>query len=268
MGSYDVLAAQAEVVKQFVITPAAGKRLIARALAAHPLIRAALETRTIVIVAGTTNGYVAEEILATLPGSPSFARRRFFRGVTLPPGRPVTAQGRLADGSAFPGDVVLEKGVWIKDKTIDQVVDGLNEGDIIIKGANALDITHRRAAILIGNPRLGTIGWALQAVVGRRVRLILPVGLEKRVPGDLDELARRLNAPGALGARLMPVPGLVFTELDAIASLTGVAAEVVAAGGVGGAEGCVWLAVSGAAAQVAQAEALIRAVAAEPPFEM
>ncbi len=257
-----------DVVKSFVVTPAAGKRLIAKALAVHPRIQAALPARRVVIVAGTTNAYVAEELLAQLGAGADFARRRFFRGITLPPRRATTAAGRLPDESGFPGDVVLDKGVWLKGQTLFDVADDLKEGDVIVKGANALDLAHQRAAILVGNPRGGTIGAALLAVVGRRVQLILPVGLEKRVPGDLEALAARLNAPGAHGLRLLPVPGLVFTELEALALLTGARAELVAAGGVGGAEGCLWLAVSGPAAQVEAAEQLLRTVAGEPPFEV
>ena len=52
-------------MKQFLITPSAGKRLIAKTLAKHPAIVKALRNGTLVIVAGTTNGYVAEEILKT-----------------------------------------------------------------------------------------------------------------------------------------------------------------------------------------------------------
>ena len=92
----------------------------------------------------------------------------------------------------------------------------------------------------------------MQAVIGRRVRLIVPVGLEKRINGNLDELAAKLNAPGANGLRLLPIPGQVFTEIDALAQLTGAAAELFAAGGVCGAEGGVWLAVNG---QLSQEEA-------------
>ncbi len=50
-------------MKQFVITPACGKRLIGKALAVHPAMLDSLKSGTVVIVAGTTNGYVAEEIL-------------------------------------------------------------------------------------------------------------------------------------------------------------------------------------------------------------
>src|SRR5512139_2121125 len=144
-------------VKQFVLTPAAGKRLIARALALHPMIQRALKSAVIVIIAGTTNGYIAEEILATLAGHEGFSRSRFVRGVTLPPKSVITSTGRLPDESAFPGDVVLHKGVWNKGQTIFDVVDSLQEGDIVLKGANALDWAGKRAAILIGHPKGGTI---------------------------------------------------------------------------------------------------------------
>jgi hypothetical protein len=255
-------------MKQFVLTPAAGKRLIGRASAQHPAVQAALQTGTVVIVAGTTNGYVAEEILTRLGAAGQFDRQRFFRGVTLPPAQATTATGRLPDESRFPGDVVIVDGRWQPGQTIFDVVDHLKEGDVILKGANALDLSRHRAAILVGHPKGGTIAVALQAVAGRRVRLILPVGLEKRVSGELDDLARILNAPGGKGPRLLPVPGEVLTELDAIARLTGARAELVAGGGVGGAEGSVWLAVTGTPEQEEAADALVKSVAAEPPFTL
>jgi hypothetical protein len=251
----------------FSLTPAAGKRLIAKALAVSPAILTVLKSGTLVIVAGTTNGYVAEEILASIGAGKDFSRRRFFRGITLPPKHSTTDAGRLPDESEFPGDVILEKGVWNKGKTIFDVIDVLKEGDIILKGANALDLERRRAAVLIGHPKAGTIGAAVQAVAGRRVRLILPVGLEKRIAGGLDDLTALLNAPGTAGPRLMPAPGEVFTELDALKSMTGAECRLAAAGGVCGAEGSVWLAVRGTAEQAAKAEEIIRTIASEPPFE-
>jgi len=257
-----------EPMKQFVLSPAAGKRLIGKALASHPAIQEALDSGTVAIIAGTTNGYVAEEILAKIGQAEGFSRQRFFRGITLPPWMPTTEVGMIPDQSDFPGDVIISKGVWQKGKTILNVVDSLKEGDVILKGANALDPSRRRAAVLIGHPKGGTIALALQAVVGRRVRLILPVGLEKRVFGDLDDLAVRLNAPGAEGPRLLPVTGEVFCEIEAISQLTSAEAELVASGGVFGAEGSVWLAVSGSEVEMVAAEKLLKAVAAEPGFEL
>jgi hypothetical protein len=65
---------------QFVLTIAAAKRLIGKALAVHPTIKAALSSATLVIVAGTTNGYAAEEILKYLGQAEEFSKRRFFPG--------------------------------------------------------------------------------------------------------------------------------------------------------------------------------------------
>ncbi len=254
-------------MKQFIITPAAGKRLIGKALAAHPAILKAIESGTVAIIAGTTNGYVAEELLSDIGQIEGFSKNAFFRGITLPPTCSTTKNGRRPDESGFPGDVIIVNGTWQRGKTIFDVADDLKEGDVILKGANALDLQRKRAAILIGHPKAGTIGVALQAVTGRRVRLILPVGMEKCVPGDLDRLAVKLNSPGSDGARLLPVPGEVFTEIDAVNLLTGATAEIIAGGGVCGAEGSVRLAVSGDKSQLESADALLRSVSLEPMFK-
>jgi len=253
-------------MKQFVLSPAAGKRLIGKGITGHPEIVKALQNNTIVIIAGTTNGYVAEEILKGLQKADDFQRDHFYRGIILPPERPKSASGRSYDESKFPGDIIITKGEVQKGKTIFDVVDHLREGDIILKGANAVDIGRKKAAILIGHPKAGTIGASLPVVIGRRVRLILPVGLEKRVYENLDDLASKMNEPGKQGPRLFPVPGEIFTELDAIKLLTGASASLVAAGGVSGAEGSIWLMVSGEPAQEKAAEELIQSVIHEPIF--
>jgi hypothetical protein len=254
-------------MKPYMLTPAAGKRIIGKALAVHPAVTSVLEKGTLVIVAGTTNSYVAEEILDAIGQRKEFSRRGFFRGISLPPSRPTTDSGRLPDESGFPGDVVVTDGTWRKGKTIFDVVDDLKKGDLILKGANALDVVHRRAAILIGHPKAGTIGVALQAVIGRRVQLMLPVGLEKRIDGDLDIIAQKVNAPSAKGPRFLPVPGRVFTEIDAVHLLTGAKAEMIAGGGVCGAEGSVWMAVGGTDDQMEKVALVMKMVLPEPSFK-
>ncbi len=250
---------------QFVLTPAAGKRLIAKALAIHPAIQEAMHSRTLVIIAGTTNGYLAEEILKALGQEEGFSKNRFFRGITLLPGR-TTAEGRLADESHFPGDVVIEKGIWQKGTTIFDVAARLKEGDIILKGANALDPIRHQAAVLIGHPQGGTAIAALQAAVGRRVSLIIPVGLEKRIHGDLLDMAALACAAGSTGPRLLPLPGEVFSEIEAVRLLFGAKAEILAAGGVGGAEGAIWLAVEGRPEELAACQKEVELIIKEENF--
>jgi hypothetical protein len=245
-------------MKQFCVTTAMGKRLIAKGMVAHPEIQRVLNKGTLVIIAGTTNGYVAEEVLRSLEQDEGFSREGFRRGVTVAPGAHTIK-------TEFPGDVVIVDGRWQRGKTVvEDVADDLQSGDVVLKGANAFD-RRGQPAVQIGNPKGGTVFAALSAVIGRRARLIVPVGLEKRVLEDVRTLARRCNAPGAEGPRLFPMPGEVFTELDAIKLLSGAEACLLAAGGIYGAEGSSWLGIDGTAAQVEAAAHLIRSVADEPP---
>ena len=253
-------------MKQFMLTVAMGKRIIGKAIGVHPEIVRALRNGIVVIIAGTTNGYVAEEILNAIGQKSNFTRRRFFRGITLPPDYKTTDAGRLAGENEFPGDVVIKDGIWEEGKTINDMAKDLKEGDVIVKGANALDLVHKRAAVLIGNPEGGTITAALPAIIGRRVRLIIPIGLEKRISGDLDQIANKVNSPGSKGYRLLPIPGEVVTEIEALMLLTGVRVEMIAAGGVRGAEGGIWVNIEGSDEQVLEAGRIIQSVSSEPPF--
>ena len=247
-------------MKQFCVTVSMAKRLIGKGMAALPEIQEVLQKGTLVILGGTTNGYVAEEILASIGQAEGFSRVGFRRGMTVAHGaKPVQAD--------LEGDVIIRDGEYVRGKTIFDVVDDLKPGDMIVKGANAFDPVGK-PAVLIGHPQGGTIMSALTAVIGRRVRLIMPVGLEKRVMEDMDELAAWANAPDASGPRLFPVPGEIFTELEAIQLLTGAEAVLLAAGGVYGAEGADWLGVRGSKEEEEAAAALIRSVRDEPPTEV
>jgi hypothetical protein len=235
-------------MKQFVVTTAMGKRLIGKGMAAHPAVERVLEKGRLAIIAGTTNGYVAEEVLERLGQREGFTRAGFRRGITVAP-------GRKAASADFPGDVIIVDGRWQRGLSIVEVAE-----------ANAFD-ARGKAAVQIGNPRGGTILDAMPAVIGQRARLIVPVGLEKRVLEDVHDLAQRCNAPGAEGPRLYVLPGEIFTELDAIRLLTGAEPFLLAAGGVHGAEGAAWLGIDGDDEQVEAAAALIRSVSREPPCE-
>ena len=245
---------------QFYLTPAAGKRLIAKGIAALPAVRTALLQGTVVIVAGTTNGYVAEEVLASVSQSAGFEKKNFYRGVIRGAAAPAPTPGNT--------DVVLEKGVWKRGATIFDVVDSLGPKDVILKGANAVDLAAGEAAVLIGNPTGGTIAPASAAAIGRRTQLILPVGVEKRVTLPLKELCAVCNAPDAAGLRLWPAPGRAYTELDAIRQLSGAEPYLIAAGGIAGAEGGAYFAATGTDAQLEILQTIVGGLLATPPFAM
>lgn len=245
-----------ELIKQFNLTPSCSKRLIGKALTKHPDMKKVLEKGTLIIIAGSTNGYVAEELLQSIGQGKEFTRKGFRRGIT-------TAPGANIENTHTTDDVVIVDGEWQIGKTVYDVADELKIGDLILKGANAFD-GRGKAAVQIGNPKAGTIGSVLPAIFGRRAKLLVPVGLEKRVLGDLDDLVLLCNDRETTGPRLLPLPGKIFTELDAVKQLTGAEAFMLAAGGIYGAEGSVWMGVKGEKEQVEAAEKLIKEHANEP----
>jgi hypothetical protein len=123
-----------------------------------------------------------------------------------------------------------------------------------------------QAAVLIGHPTAGTTNPILQCSAGRRVELYLPVGLEKRISGNISDIAVKLNSANASGPRYLPVSGKIVTELQAVKLLTGAEAELVASGGVCGAEGSYWLAVTGTGEEMAKMDAVYEGIKGEENF--
>ena len=245
-------------MKQYIITPAMGKRMIGIALPQHPAVKKVLEKGTLVIIAGTTNGYIAEEILNSIGQSEKFTRAGFRRGL-------VTPIGVKAPDVALTRDIIIRDGVLSKEKSVFEVVDELKIGDMIMKGANAFD-PRRQAAVHIGSTTGGTIMAAMSAIIGRRVQLLVPVGLEKRILEDVNNIVNRCNAPTAEGPRLMALPGEIFTEIDAIKQWTGADATLISAGGVYGAEGAVRLGIEGTPTQMEETDAFIMDTSGEIAF--
>ncbi len=244
--------------KQIFLTPAAGKQLIAYALAQAPAVQEAMAHHTVLVVAGTTNAYLAKALLESM-GETAFCKYRFFRGI-------IRREAIPASLGELDGDVIIHKGQWIHGKSIYDVADQMQVGDIIFKGANALYLPTGETAVLAGNPTSGTMGALYRAAIGRRVKVIVPVGVEKRVEKPIFELCQLCNDAQATGLRLAPSPGKAYTELDAIHALTGAKAEIVAGGGVCGCEGGVFFQCAGTGEQIGCLENWLQKVSNTPRF--
>ena len=169
---------------------------------------------------------------------------------------------------------MIRKGEWLKGTSIfdmagkmaGDVAGKLGSGDVVLKGGNAFD-SRGRPAVQVGSSVGGTSLAAVSSVIGCRARLIVPIGLEKRVFGDVHDLALLCNDSKGVGPGLFPLPGTIFNELDAIKLLTGADATMIAGGGVYGAEGAIWLVIDGQEEQLEAAAQLFSALADEPPYE-
>ena len=142
----------------------------------------------------------------------------------------------------------------------------MKAGDVILKGGNAVDLKTGEAAVLIGHPEGGTLASIWQANAGRRVKVMIPVGVEKRVDGPIAELCSLCNDGEASGARLAAAPGKAYTEIDAIFELTGARATLIAAGGVCGCEGAAWFQCEGTDEQLAHVKEYVQKVQNTPLF--
>ncbi|MBQ7534273.1 MAG: hypothetical protein IJT43_01490 [Stomatobaculum sp.] len=245
---------------QIFLTPNEGKKLIADALASLEFVQEAMQEHTVVVVMGTTNAYLANALLDRL-GEKELDMRGFHRGITKPDSVTLKVP-------ADKYDLVIEKGKVIPEKTIFDVVGSLTKDDIIFKGANAVHIASETAGVLIGHPAGGTVLACEQAAVGKRTTLIMPVGVEKRVEFPISDLASMVNDSFSAGLRLYPASGTPFTELDALSDLFDLDAELIAAGGICGAEGGCWFQCEGEDEDIDRLEKYTEELKALPAFEV
>ncbi|MFW6162892.1 MAG: hypothetical protein ACODAJ_08995 [Planctomycetota bacterium] len=240
-----------------VLTVAQSKRLIAKGIAQYEPVRQALAEGTVAVAKGGTNAYVVEELL----GEP-IDKHHYVTGQVLPRG---VSRGDVDFTSDLP-DLVLVRGERQEGTSATDAAANMQAGDVFLKGANALNYEAAVAGLLIGHPTGGTIAQALGTLIARKIRLLVPVGLEKEVPFDIVGVAGMLGEEGGGGPSLWPLHGDLFTEVEALDVLCGVMAVPIAAGGVAGAEGAVWLACFGTEEQLDQVKTLREGLADEPPF--
>jgi len=242
-----------------VLTVAEGKRLIAKGVANLPQVQAALKNGVVIICRGTTNTYVAEEILNTDFEHGPFTTGKIYpaqNAKTVPTGEPIT-------------EIVLIDGKWDKEISFIEALENLAPGDVVIKGANALDYENKLAGVCIGARDSGTTGKFMPYVVARKAHLVIPIGLEKQVTTDLLTLSAKMQQPvetiGYVPSMFL-LNGIIVTEIEALKTFADVEVFDGASGGIGGAEGAAWLIARGSKKEVQKALEVIEAVQGEKPF--
>ncbi len=242
-----------------VFTVSESKRLIAKAVAQMPIVRDALDRGMIIICKGTTNTYVAEELLGrSVPHGP------YVIGHVVPQ----KGGKRLPKANPMP-EIVLVKGRHRPDLTLDAALELLAPGDVVIKGGNALDYAHKTVGVWTGSASGGTTGKIMPLIAARKAHLVIPIGLEKLVAGRVDDIAERtLDSVEKLSdmPRMRLLTGHIVTEIEALRILAGVEAFQASAGGIGGAEGAVWMVWRGTRERVERARAIAEDIQGEEPF--
>lgn len=162
-----------QVQAHAVLTVAEGKRLIAKAVTEMPIVKKALKDGIVIVCKGTTNTYIAEELLDKKLEHGSFVLGRVF---------PQGVKKRFNIKETIP-ELIFVKGKLKEDIQLKDAVKMLKSGDVVIKGANMLDYQNKIAGVWLGSPTGGTTGTIIPYVVNRKAHLVIPIGLEKQISG-------------------------------------------------------------------------------------
>lgn len=240
-----------------ILNPSESKRLIAKSIPELPVIKQALKEHKIVISLGTTNAYVAEELL-----DKKISKENFIAGFN-------DEQNNVNLSEKISSPIVIERGKAV-DKSPGEIRDELEPEDVFLKGGNALD-PEGIVGVMVGAKDGGTVGKNMGHVVSRGTNLVIPIGLEKTIEGSVPRISEEVGNEEfdrTMGSSvgLWPLYGTVITEIEAIELLTGTNSFQIAAGGVGSGRGSVTLGITGPEEKVDRSFELVEKIKGEPPL--
>jgi len=240
---------------QITLTSPEGKRLIAKGIKAIPRVQKVRKRGKILLKGGTTVSAVSEELC----GKPMR-----ISGMITPQG---TLTSRFKHEVQWAHSQVLKGGQIIPLHTREdweKEVPSFTPEDLVITGANAFD-SFGRAAIMAATYDGGSSLPSFQTLLIEGVPFLIAAGLEKWVPGNLEEvipLAGRKKIDYSYGAAvgLIPVFGSLFTEKEAMEALAGVNVWVIGKGGIHGAEGSTTFLVDGPPKEVMKIDKIYQSI--------
>jgi hypothetical protein len=245
----------------FTLIPAESRRLIAKAVAQMEEIKIAQEKAYIILNGGTTNGYIAQELL----GMRELEPQKFTAGTNTHRLLCVTDADKR---TPFP--IILYKGEK-SSKSLAEALEDFHIETVLVKGGNAVDPEGNVGVITSGFDG-GTIGATYGTAISQGLKYIFAVGLEKLV-ASVKEASAWVGAKTmdyTMGADfgMFCIPnGIVVTEIEALKILAEVEAKHIASGGVGESAGAVVLVVEGQEARVRKAVSIIESIKGEPALK-
>lgn len=249
------------------LTPEESKRLIAKSIARMESVRRAKRRGLIGFSLCTSCGYVIQELL----GERSINLSGYCCGFVYAGGScsvPTGKQEKL---------LLLDRGKkrWLNfpEENFTRFIDQMDGDDIIIKSGNLIDPAGN-VGVLVASPDGGEAGNYLPHILANGIQLIVPMTLNKTVPIPLAEIIphmgiyefRRDRVHG-MSCGMIPLPGKVITEMDALRTLFDVKALPVAMNGLGTGAGSVTLMLMGNDSAVEKAWEAVGEIKGEPPLK-
>ncbi len=239
---------------QFTLTSAEGKRMIAKGVSSLERVKKALEKGNIVLKGGTTVSAISEELC----------------------GRPMKISGRITPLGTKSSKLPLSRpdqphALLIKngketsiDDLLEEVMSSLNPGDCFITGANIIDV-YGNAALMAGTMFGTKAGPWIQNAWIEGINVIIAVGLEKLIPGNVNEVIKiagrkRVDKAYGMAVGFIPLFGEIFTEVNAIKALANVDCHIIGKGGIFGAEGSTTVLVDGTEEELRKIEKIYQEI--------
>jgi hypothetical protein len=243
-----------------VLTPAESRRLLAKAIVSLPEVRWAYEHGKLAVPAGSSGAFVVEELTGEKIPPYRFCVGMSAAGMLTQTLIEDRIYGRFYDKGEQP------------DIPYQDFLKSLGKGDVIIKGANAID-SAGNVGVLLSSDIGGLIGAMFGIASSRGIKVIAPVGLEKQVASVPEAAAGwgQLTLEYSMGlfvgmSCLSNVH--VLTEIQALGVMAGVRVRHLGSGGIGGSEGAVTLLIEGYAENFEKALEIVRVVKGEPKLEV
>jgi len=254
---------------QIVLTPNESKKLIAMAILRMPKIQNALKNGILVMHPSSSTLFIYEMLFGKRPEGLwvcGCIARQGLCGTRESEELILEQQSEPVDKrKIFRKSFFVERGILQEEAYLDEILGKMGKGDVYIKGVNAVDV-YGNTGVLIGNPDGGggSIGMVLAAKKAKGFDIILPAGLEKLIPGVIADASKAADRKAGLTmgmpCSLYRMSGEKVDEVDAIRILSGAKATPISAGGLGGAEGSIVLAIDGGDEQVTSAFELAKTV--------
>lgn len=249
------------------LTPEESKRLIAKAVVQMEIVKNAKTNGIIGLARCSTNGYIVEELIG----------RKLDNIMGYCSGY-ISGKGSCAVHSKHKIDLlVLVRGdeIWLQrtDGNILTFINQMDFDDVIIKSGNVIDPAGQ-VGTLVGHPTGGEAGNYLPYILAKGINLIVPMLISKSSPFPLFQVIQKLGTSKIRVDRshgivcgMIPLPGLVITEIDALRILCNVGSIPVAVNGIGSGRGSVTLLLEGDVNAIDAAWNTVNAIKGEPSLE-
>jgi len=249
------------------LTPEESKRLIAKAVVQMEVVKNAQANGIIGLARCSTNGYIVEELIG----------RKLENIMSYCSGY-ISGKGSCAVYSKQKsGLLVLNRGeeVWLHHTEGDilKFIDQMDSNDVIIKSGNVID-PMGQVGTLVGHPTGGEAGNYLPYILAKGINLIVPMLISKYSPFPLFQLIQalgtskiRVDRSHGIVCGMIPLPGLVVTEIDALKILCNTEAIPIAVNGIGSGRGSVTLLLEGDGSAIDAAWYTVNGIKGEPPLE-